>query len=80
VDRVSQRHTTILPRREAGTKVFGLSVYGRKTRADMLAYWRRHYQRQLEEAQAALALTDDQLIVKTYVGAFAQKNVQEVTE
>ena len=82
---MSERQTSIGPRpeyrrTENGVTIVGLSVYGRETRAAMIERYRRHKQRELEEAQAALALTDEQLIVKTYIGAWARKNEQEVTE
>lgn len=68
------------PRTASGHVIPGIAAYGRKTRPEMIEAFRRHYQRQLEEAQAALALTDEQLIVKTYVGAWARKGEKEVTE
>lgn len=82
---MSERETSISPRREyrrteAGWLIPGLAEPGRKTRAEMIASFRRHYRQQLEEAQAALALTEDQLIVKTYIGPWARKDEQEVTE
>jgi len=82
---LSQRETSVAPRPdyrrdESGHLIPGLAASGRQTRAEMIERYRRHYQRQLEEAQAALALTDEQLIVKTYIGPWARKNEQEVTE
>jgi hypothetical protein len=82
---MSERQTSIGPRPQghrtaSGNVIPGISVYGRETRPAMIERFRRHYQRQLEEAQAALALTDDQLIVKTYVGSWARKGEKEVTE
>jgi hypothetical protein len=82
---MSDRLTSIGPRAEyrrteSGVVIVGMSVYGRETRVEMIRQYRAAKQRDLEEAQAALALTDEQLIVKTYVGAWARKNEQEVTE
>jgi hypothetical protein len=81
---MSDRMTSISPlrglRTESGRVIPGQSVYGRSTRAEMIEMFRQFYQQQLEEAQAALALTDDQLVVKTYVGAWARKGEQVVTE
>lgn len=60
----------------------GFATYGRKTRAEMLAQFRDHYQRQLEQAQKALALTDDEIRVTrvtTYLGPWAMRNEEEVT-
>lgn len=82
---MSERETSVAPRpdyrrTEAGRIIPGIAEHGRKTRPEMIEIFRRHYQRQLEEAQAALALTDGQLIVKTYKGPWARKDEQEVTE
>lgn len=82
---MSERETSISPRAEyrrteSGELISGIAVGGRETRAVMIFRFRRHYQRQLEQAVAALALNDDQLIVKTYIGPYARKNEQEVTE
>lgn len=82
---MSDRMTSIGPRpqghRTASGKVIpGVSSYGLKTHAEMIEIFRSRYRQQLEEAQAALALTDDQLIAKTYVGPFARKGEREVTE
>lgn len=57
----------------------GIAEYGRKTRPEMIARFREHFQHQLAEAQRALAVPDDQLVVSTGRGSFA-KNRQEVTE
>jgi hypothetical protein len=81
---MSTRETSISPkpghRTEGGQVIPGIAEHGRKTRAEMIELFRRRYRQQLEEAQAALALTDDDLIVRTYVGAWARKNEQVVTE
>lgn len=57
----------------------GFATYGRKTRSEMLALFRSNYQRQLDEAQRALALTDEQIRTTTYVGLFAMRGEEEVT-
>ena len=82
---MSNRETSIGPRPKghrtvSGAVIPGISVYGLKTRAEMIEIFRRRYLQQLEEAQAALALTDEDLIVKTYVGPWARKGEREVTE
>lgn len=46
----------------------------------MIDRFRRHYKRSLAEAEAALALTDDELAVRTYLGLYAMRNIEEVTE
>lgn len=58
----------------------GIAHHGRETRADMIAAYRAHYQRQLAKAQYALGLTDDELIVETYTGVWARNNRKEVTD
>lgn len=58
----------------------GYMVHGRATRPEMLKLFREHYQRQLDEATEMLALTDEQLIVTTYRGVWAQDGKREVTE
>jgi len=74
---MSERMTGIQGPKGSGV---GLEDYGRKTRPEMLATYRRYYQHQLEQAQTALALTDDQLTVTTYLGSWAGRNPQVVTE
>ena len=76
---MSDRITSIRPRTRI-EGVGGFASHGRETRASMITQYRRHYQRQLEQAQAALALTDDELIVTTYLGVWARRNEKEVTE
>ena len=76
---MSDRMTSVHPRTRV-PGISGIAHYGRETRADMLVAYRKHYQRQLEQAEAALALTDEELIVTTYVGVWAQRNEKEVTE
>jgi predicted CopG family antitoxin len=58
----------------------GLASYGRKSRPDMIKKLREHAQRNLEIAQYTLSLTDEEIIVETYTGVWAQNNVKEVTE
>jgi hypothetical protein len=71
--------TSVGPR-ERTPGVEGFASYGRETRADMIAKYRRYYGRQKEAAEKALALTDEELIVDTYVGVWAQNGRREVTE
>jgi hypothetical protein len=59
---------------------FGIAAYGRKTRAEMLAKYRKHYEFQLRKAAEALAKTDEEIVVSTYVGPWARTNEKVVTE
>ena len=80
---MSDRITRIRTRNPIGPaphRVAAISDYGRKTRAEMINIYRAHYQRQIERAQAALTIPDDELIVETYLGPWAMKNKEEVTE
>lgn len=63
-----------------GSGILGFAEYGRRTRAEMLEIFKRHYRNQLDQAQRALALTDDEIETVTYVGVFAQRNEQKVTD
>lgn len=80
---MSERMTGVGPRatdpRYKGAGV-GLQHHGRETRAEMLKAYRRYYERQLEIATYALSLGDEELIVETYTGSWAQNNPKEVTE
>ena len=76
---MSDRITSIRPR-DRSLHISGVADNGRKTRAEMIELYRSHYQHQLEQAQKCLSIPDDELIVTTYLGPFAMKNVQEVTE
>jgi hypothetical protein len=78
---MSERMTHI-GAREVGDrpKVQGIEAYGRLTRAEMIRRFRDYHERQLRDAQAALALNDDELIVTTYRGTYAQRGKREVTE
>lgn len=58
--------------------VTGLAEWGRKTRAEMIAAFRRFHQERLDEAMKALALPDDQITTTTYLGPYARRNEQEV--
>jgi hypothetical protein len=46
----------------------------------MIEQFRRHYRAQMAKAEYALSLTDDELIVETYVGPWAMKNKREVVD
>jgi len=81
---MSERMTSVGPRDSSNFPNKGIGVgiadYGRKTRSEMIETFRKYHQRQLEISQAALALTDDELIVHTYVGVWAERKKSEVTE
>ena len=66
---MSERMTQCSPTAPAnGPAPQGVVEYGRKTRAEMIARYREHYQHMFDEAQAALAVADEDLQVTTYVG------------
>ena len=75
---MSDRQTSIRPR-DRSIRVGGYVAWGRKTRAEMLAEYRRYYRVLAIKAQTALALSDDELIVETYLGPYAQRRREEVT-
>jgi hypothetical protein len=80
---LADRVTTVAPRAidpEFKGQGIGLTHHGRESRADMIAAFRKYHENQMRKAQYALALTDDELIVTTYRGVWAQNNIQEVTE
>lgn len=54
--------------------------WGRLTRAEAISEWRRYYEGLRDEAAKALATPDEDLIVETYLGPYAMKNREEVTE
>jgi len=58
----------------------GFMDYGRHSRADMLRRFREHYRHELEKAQYALSVSGDELIVETFLGPWAMRNVQEVSD
>lgn len=74
---MSSKLTTVRPRK--GRNGVGFTDHGTHSREEMIAQMRRHYQRQLEEAQYALELSDDELIVETHTGVYRRRNVKEVT-
>lgn len=73
---MSDRMTGVRPR--AGGASYAL--WGRESRADAIEAYRKFYRHQLAEAAAALAWKDDELLVETYLGSWAQKDRKEVTE
>lgn len=81
---MSERMTHIGPRDRTTvphpTLGMGMEAYGRHNRAEMIDRFRKMHQARLEQAQAMLALTDDDLIVTTYRGTYAQRGRTEVTE
>ena len=52
--------------------------YGRKTRAEMIEAYRTYYRHVKQEAERALAVHDEQIIVETYLGPQARKNREVV--
>jgi hypothetical protein len=70
---MSERMTAV-----SGPGVTGVMDYGRRTRAEMLAQYRAHYEGQRAEAERALAMPDDVLTVETFLGPWAMKNREVV--
>lgn len=64
--------------RVTGPSGAGLDLWGRATRAGAIAEYRKHYARELAQAAAALDASDDELIVETFLGPYAQKNRETV--
>lgn len=60
--------------------VTGFAVQGRATHAEAVAAYRQHYEHQLAEAQRALAIPDDELVVETFLGLYAMRNRQSITK
>lgn len=74
---MSERYTEIRPKHRK-ILVAGVVVNGRVSRKDMISEFRKHYRRSLREAARALELSDDDLIVKTYLGVHAIRDVEVV--
>lgn len=73
------RHTSInLPGGKIGHG--GLGEWGRKSRVEMIAIYRRWAERQKAEAERILAAPDEDFVVQTYLGEIRRKNVEVVTE
>lgn len=79
---MSDRMTSIRPRTAdpGNLKGMAISAWGRVSRAEMIERFRDYHLRQIANSYEALALHDDQLIVETYLGPYAQRNREEVTE
>jgi len=58
----------------------GFAEYGRLSRKEMVDKFLKHYERKLFEAQKALATPHDEIIVETYIGVYAMRNLRRVTE
>lgn len=56
----------------------GYQEYGRQTREHMIARYRRNAQIAKEEAERILAASDDEFVVETYLGPFAQRQREEI--
>lgn len=56
----------------------GFQSHGRKTRAEMTAAYRDYYAREAARAEKALSVPDEDLVVETFVGTFATKNMEVV--
>lgn len=74
---MAERMTTIRVRDD---RMHSWSEYGRKTRAEMIAEYRRIAQRDLEQAQKVLSTPDDGFEVHTHTGVIVRHNIEEVTD
>lgn len=75
---MAERYTTVRPRLRSTPIVAGISHHGRKSRREMLSAFRDFYSARLQEATAALRLSDDEIVVETHLNCVCPKNVQEV--
>lgn len=76
---MTERFTGVQPRRRLKEASFlGVSARGRVDRRTMLAVYRDHYERQRREAEIALAVKDDELVVETYLGSVVMRDREEV--
>lgn len=60
-------------------RIGGIAEYGRKSKPEMVTAFRRYYAQQADEARRALALTDDEIVVETYIGSYVQRNKEVVS-
>jgi hypothetical protein len=58
--------------------IAGVADYGRKSRAEMVSQFKRYYRQQLREAEQALAIADEDIVVETFLGPYAMKNREVV--
>jgi hypothetical protein len=72
---MSERMTDI----SGGDGTPGWMEYGRKSRAEMIAAYRRVYEHQLAEAERALAVPDDELVVTSFLGVHVQRSREGVS-
>ena len=56
----------------------GLQSHGRKTREEMIAEFRSYYEHQLKQAQVALSFPDSEIVVHTFLGAWAERKKEVV--
>ena len=69
---MTECHTPDVPGRRAG-----LRLHGRVDRAEAIAEFRGYYEHQLAEAQKALAVADEDLVVVTYRGNGPRQDVTQ---
>lgn len=86
---MSERVTSVGPRdvgdspsSERRKRVFGIRIadHGRRSRSEMIERFRSYFEYQRQQAEFALSLADEELIVETYLGSWAMRNCEEVTE
>lgn len=70
---MSERYTEV-----RSTTIGGIALTGRRTRAEMIAEWRRFHEDRLAESKVALSTPDNRLIVETYLGVYRRRDIEEV--
>lgn len=75
---MSDRCTSCRPV-DRDVNVVGIADNGLRTREEMIRFFRTYYEQQRDEAELALSLTDDELVVETYLGPIVMRNRRVVT-
>ena len=57
-----------------------VTFHGRVCRYDAISRFREYHRREIEISQRALSATDAELMVHTYLGPYARRDIEEVTE
>lgn len=71
---MSERCTDV----SSGPGTPGLMDLGRKTRAEMVGQYYAYYQRQREQAERALAVRSEDLVVTTFLGPVVMRKREVV--
>jgi hypothetical protein len=56
----------------------GIGEWGSVSREDMIRRYRAYYEHVLKDAQEALSYADEDLVVETFLGPHARKNLEVV--